>query len=100
MSRFYRWADKVYIFLQCVLLAAVLIAQYSGRYALTDLFVYSAVTINAAAGVLLIVQKTKSPAAKAIGGALCLTFFADTFLVLLDDHYVMGVFLFCCVQTL
>lgn len=38
--------------------------------------------------------------ARLLPAAMALTVFADTFLILRDDHYLLGVLAFCAVQTL
>ncbi len=83
--------NKIYVLLETFLLGAIMYSMKFTSGHLTYLLMYSCIVINT----LMIVTAENN----LVKLGLVLTLIADTFLVLLNDHWLWGVGCFCLVQT-
>lgn len=95
-----------YICVEALLLCGFTYADFSGRYELSAFLKFSSIFVNTLTlSIMLIVRQIKKDKLKEHPGrfifiviALFITLAADVFLILLDTHYLLGVFLFCIVE--
>ena len=86
--------NKIYVFAEAVLFGLILYGNSHFSALTVSRLKYLCIVINF---VMIVVSRERKVI---IDGALALTLAADTFLVLLNDHYAVGVFFFCLVQAL